>query len=437
MTRVELRRGTAPVLVLALAVASGVLLWGRPDEWHARWMGLAFTFRNDLVELVPIALAAGAWHGGRGRRTGVGELWATTARPRWQTGSPAVLALVLAALTAAAGLLAVGAVLVAPGASWVGAGWIAVVATGLLALAGGVVLGVALGQAIGSTIGAPLVFLLSFLLLTFLNGNGTGRAALLSPGLEPPSFDALQLTGRAVAVQLVWFAALAAGALGLVAAATWRGRVLSTGLVVVGAAVQLLAGGTARLVPDARAAAPVCADGTPRVCVAAVHAAALPSVAGPGRRTLQRLGDRLGGRWELVEATDPGAAARTLQRSSRRIPFVISGFDLARDGSFEGAAGLPVQLAAGLGTNGYAAPGTGSTLAQTTAGALFTAWLLDRPVDAAGAGLTSEQDAAAAAEARRLLQRLRSLPPAAQTARMAAIRAAFLADRPDPLRPLR
>ncbi|BCJ58781.1 hypothetical protein Jiend_22030 [Micromonospora endophytica] len=85
---VELRRCAAlGAALIALLIGVGAL-YVAPGRWSSGWMALAMAMREYLLLLWPLALAAGAWQGRREHRAKVGELFATTARPRAQRMLP-------------------------------------------------------------------------------------------------------------------------------------------------------------------------------------------------------------------------------------------------------------------------------------------------------------------------------------------------------------
>lgn len=413
----ELRRSAAPLVALAGAVLFGLLLWIRRDEWENGWTGLALTLRNDLTVLVPLALAAGAWQGGRERRARTEELLTTTPRPAWRRVLSPAAAVLLGMLCAVAVPLAVAGALHGPG-QWLHQAWpAAVVWAGLLAAAAAVLLGVGLGRAVRSNLAAPLSLVVLFVVLLAFQAASYRKswALLLTPSIEPSGSDLDQVRTAATGGQVVWFAALLLAGVVLAVAGRWPARVLAAVPVVAGlaAAVPLLAadGGTAYAV-DPVAARPVCADGGPQVCVAAVHARVLPDATAAARQVLATLRRLPGAPTRAAE--DPSADDLDPTPADALAADVLALTPSDLTAPHAGADELAGRFADGLGVPMCRSDPPGGyerlILARTVTGA----WLLDRPrtaIDFRGA----EQ----------ALQRLRALPPAEQIRRVTAARAVF------------
>lgn len=411
---VELRRSVAPLAALAGAGLLAVLLWVRRDEWSAGWTGLALTLRNDLTVLVPLALAAGAWQGGRERRARTEELLTTTPRPSWWRVLTPAAAVVLGLLVAVAVPLAIAGALSGPGL-WLRQAWpVAVVGTGLLAVAAAVLLGVGLGRVVRSNLVAPLALVVLFLVLLAFQAASYRKSwgLLLTPSIEPSGSDLDQVRAAATGGQAVWFLAVLLAGVVLAGASRWRARVLAVVPVVAGlvAAVPLLAadGGAAYAV-DPVAARPVCAAGSPQVCVTAVHADVLPDATEAAREVLAAL-RRLPGAPTRAEEELPVDFRESAP--ARPDVLVLAPSDLTAPRS--GAGELADRFADGLGMPMCRSDPPGGYAQLIVARTVTGAWLLDRP-----------QTAVDAPDAGQALQRLRALPPAEQVQRVAAAREAF------------
>ncbi|MGL5851889.1 MAG: hypothetical protein ACRCZD_14010, partial [Phycicoccus sp.] len=126
------------------------------------------------------------------------------------------------------------------------------------------------------------------------SGRGS-NVSLLQPMLDTPWSATYTVPGTVSAVQALWFVALAGAAALAVCAARRSRRVLALLPVVVAATVvvpHLHASSVERqigYVVDPEAAAPVCAEGAPKVCVTRANAALLPQVTAPARAAIARL----------------------------------------------------------------------------------------------------------------------------------------------------
>jgi len=415
----ELRRSAAPVAAAAAAGLFTLLLWIRTDEKATGWTGLALTFRNDLTVLVPVALAAGAWQGGRERRARTEELVSSTPRPvRWRVLVPTA-AVLLGALAGVVVPLAVTAVLGGRG-RWLGQWWpLAVVVTGLLAVAAAVMLGVGLGRSVRSNLVAPLALVVLFLpLLSFYaTSYENSWPLLLTSVMEPSVSDLDQVRAGATGGQAVWLTGLLLAGAVLAVARRWQTRVLSAlpALAALAAAVPLLAaGGGAAFTADPVAGRPVCTGDDPQVCLSEVHRDRLPAVAAPARTVLVA----------LRRLPDPPTRALEVPQSyPATVPpqevLPLAELDVTADDTGDGLAD---RIAYGLGVPMCEVEPPGGYERDGVARAVAGAWLLGR------AGTTWTDPAAD-----RTLQRLRRLPESEQVRRFTAARDAFRSCDRDPL----
>lgn len=415
--RVELRRSTAPVAGAAAAALLVLLLGVRRDEWANGWTGLALTSRNDLTVLVPLALAAGCWQGGRERRARTEELVASTSRPVGQRVLTPAAAVAVAVCVALAGVLLAAAVLGGPG-SWLGQPWpLAVVAVGVLSAVAAVFVGVGLGRWLRSNLVAPLALIVLFVLVLAFTATYyvDSWSRLLAPALEGSGDDARQVRPAVSAGQVMWFTGLLLAGAVLAVAARWRTRVLAVLPALAGFALAvplLSAADGAAFADDPVAARLVCASGRPAVCVTAVHQAALLTVTDPARDVLARLQQLPDAPTRAVEQTGV-PADRAAGGPADVLPIQLP--QGRPDQEF-----LRQDLADGLGVRPcLASPGGPENAfdARMVAGA----WLLGTPV--VQAGRPAEQ----------ILARLRRLPEEEQRRRMTVLRAALRACDRDPL----
>ncbi|WP_433392249.1 hypothetical protein [Micromonospora sp. KLBMP9576] len=296
--RIELLRSAAPgVGLLLLAVEAAYLVMA--NTYSGRWTALASEHRLGLVLLVPLALAGGAWYGRRERRWRMDELLSTTPRPGAQRRLVAACALGVTALAAYLLAFAVGAVRVAPSATHLPPGLPQTVAVGAVALVAAAWLGLALGRALPHPVVAPAAAVVAAGAIVatrmFVTGGVDDRlpgAALLDPILDGTD-DFSVILGRVHAGQALWLVGLTLTAAGLLVVGRPRQVAFAVvpALVAGALAVPLLPAGGSRAAYtlDHGAAALVCADGEPRVCVTRVHAATLPEVVGPARASLAAL----------------------------------------------------------------------------------------------------------------------------------------------------
>lgn len=279
VVRTELRRGSAPVMVLVVGGVGTALLFTDPGEWAGRWYSLAAEWRSFVPAMGPLAAAIGAWQGGRATRRRTTELTASTARTPELRGG---LGWIVAAAAAGVGALApwvLGAVAVAPVATYGGSWWWTVVGgvVGVMAFA---LVGAVFGSRRWSVLDPPLVGLVAVLLTMFtglgwsetgtwvLSGFGPGVVSLLGP--------ASYVTAGTTAAQVAWFGG--AAALVLVLATSKRRRALvAAAAVALGGAVGLVTQSDPLKVDD-DALTLVCEGSAPELCVAQEKAFLLDGV---------------------------------------------------------------------------------------------------------------------------------------------------------------
>jgi hypothetical protein len=384
--RTEMRRSSALVAALAVLLVYGLAMVNR-DTWSTGWTDLSTSLRSFLILLIPVAVAAGAWQGGRERRGRTEELMATVSRSSWQRTLSPIAAVTIAVVAALALAVVLTGAWTGPGA-WRQQMWPVVSgAVGLLAVAAAVTVGAGIGRITRSNLAAPLLLCLSAIGLVVLYGRGMGRwASLYNPAMQPPQdvaglMDEFQQVRSVISVgQSIWLVGLLLTGVLLVAATTARARLIAALPAVAGAllAVPLFVapgaydgGGPGSPVaygPDIKALTSYCAPGVPLVCGAAVHEQRLRQAAGPAREVLAAL-QRL-----------PGAPTRAVEESQYLDKPVPDDVLLLSTAGV--AAGLDDRLrtaaASGLGIRSSCAGADVQTLLEIAeAEALSGAWLLN------------------------------------------------------------
>lgn len=304
--RIELRRSAAVPIGLLLLLAGTGLLLSYPQWFTGRWMALAVTTRSTLMVIWPLALAGGAWLGRREARSRVGELFASTARPRWQRTLPTAGALALTGVAAYALMFAIGAAWVVPASGFFPAATLGVAGVGALSMVAAAWLGMAAGRAVPRLVTAPVLAVVGFGVAGMLPDLISTRnlepmsapaAVLLTPVYANSIDDFLTVVDRVSLVQAGWLAALAATGLLLASAARRRTMAVAVLPVVLGGAVAvpLLPDGgfEAAAEVDPVAVELVCDEAGAPVCVRRVHAGLLPDLTDPVRQTLAMLDERL------------------------------------------------------------------------------------------------------------------------------------------------
>lgn len=444
--RIELRRGPALVIaLLSVAVGTALLLSFR-EGFAGRWLQLAANVRTLLAVLWPLALAGGAWLGRREGRSGVGELLASTVRPRWQRVLPTAGALVGTLVAAYLLVFLIGAAWVVPTAGYFPIDTLAVTAVGALSLVAAGCLGMAAGRAVPRVVTAPVLAVVGFAVAGLLPdwmmssasaaGGTVPRAVLLSPVFAGGLDDFQTLRASVHPVQAWWLAALAATGLLLLGAVRRRAVALAVLPAALGAAVAvpaLPAGGypgAARVDPDAVAL--VCDDDGAPVCVTRVHAGLLPDVVGPARQALARMAEKLpNAPVRAVESQQPAFWAHTdAAGEAAPHPADTLVFDTPPIGSTGRADLADGSFLPGLFEAAWwqECPESFALSDVYLAQAVAAAWLADRPFTARTWWSPQER-----ARAERAYQTLVALPQAEQRRLMAAARDAAMTCRADDL----
>lgn len=288
--RTELLRSAAPAAAVATLVLGALMMYSEAGSWAGRWMPFAAAVRFSTLILASIAVAFGAWQGGRERRRRIGEQLASTPRPRWQ---PLVVAWAGVTLGCWLGLLVVvaaGAALVAPVATYAGGGWWWLLAVTPVALAAMTAAGIALGRAAPFWVVAPVAMIVVYGLQVYAHDTvGLRGAQWLAPIIAVHDAGGQTLGGRIHLEQALWFGGLAATVLVLAAARRKWLAVLPAAVAAAGAA-PLLNGGPPYLEweRDPVATELVCTEDGPQVCLTKDEAFLLDDVTPVARDALAR-----------------------------------------------------------------------------------------------------------------------------------------------------
>ncbi|MDT7701970.1 MAG: hypothetical protein QOJ30_4295 [Pseudonocardiales bacterium] len=307
--RTELRRSTAPWLGVVFVLLSLALLFGLTGPWvHGsapwteQWTGLALWQRNLLSFTWPVVLGLSTWQGTRQSRSTMDELLATTPRPAWCRVGVLAGAMAIAVTVAALVLFTIGAVQVAGSATYFTFDWLPTLAVGILAMIAAVALGMAIGHLLPYVATPPMVAVAGEALLILLlsvpsdadatTGSLPTRVTLLSPVLDGPDTAFTTVSPPVHLGQALFFLGLAATGFALLTVRGLRARIAAGLPAVLGLVLALivLPGQQADAYPDdVAAAAPVCDESGPQVCVTAAHQGLLPAFTGPGRQALADL----------------------------------------------------------------------------------------------------------------------------------------------------
>ncbi|OJF14413.1 hypothetical protein [Couchioplanes caeruleus] len=312
MTRafgIQLRRSAAPFCLLLLLVLGLTSLFASPGVWIEGWLFLGTGQRTYLVFLWPLALALGAWQMRQEHRAGVDELFAGTAKPRWQRVTVTAAALAVAVTVAYALTFAVAAGWMAGSATHLPGAVPAMVAVGALSMVAAVCAGMGVGRLLPHLVTAPALAVVGFALqlsLPVIFRDSDWLANLLSPFMTRPWDAYFTLPARFNLGQAVWLTGLAGSGLLLLGAATRLSRTAAVLPVVLGLGVAValaprVDNHSTPWVRDLVAAELVCTDDAPRVCVTRVHTELLPEVAPLAREALSKVKDLPGAPHTAVE----------------------------------------------------------------------------------------------------------------------------------------
>ncbi|MCG0069535.1 hypothetical protein L0F81_40850 [Streptomyces tricolor] len=302
--RAEALRGFAPWAGAAVLLTFGGMLAGTADRWQGGWAETATEAHTALLIALPLAAAAGCWQGGRERRRGTEELWATTVRP--PLARLLVPALPVALWVAAGYLVAVAAALLATWPYVQGdRPHLALVPGDTAVMAAGTLAGHVVGRVVPTRLAAPLLAMAGYLGLGFLEMGGPAGARPLNPADPVP-------VGELPVWWQPWAMAVWTGGLACAAALAYAARRRVTALLPLAAALSagalLAQAGDGLWHTDPLARRQVCdTSTTPAVCVNARYAGMLPQVG----EALSGVTDKLEGVRNLpVRWADHGGAPR-------------------------------------------------------------------------------------------------------------------------------
>ncbi|MDH6623451.1 hypothetical protein M2271_001238 [Streptomyces sp. LBL] len=306
--RAEVVRGFGPWAGAAVLVTVAVALGASARQWQGGWAETREHLHTVAGMLgVPLALAAGCWHGGRERRRRTGELMATAAR--------APLARLLASGLPLMLWVIVGyavAVLLAWLATWYCATgdspYVIAPLTDAAVLASAVLAGQVVGRLVAWRLAAPLLALGGYVGIGMLAyGSGTNSYAPLSPGVDGMP-DSVPVWWQPLAMA-AWAGGLAGAAVLAYAARRRAVALLPLAAAVAAGTLLVQTGEDALWRTGPLARRQVCdTSTTPQICVNARYEGLLPQV----RKALSGLTGRLEGVQNLpVRFEDrPGAPAR-------------------------------------------------------------------------------------------------------------------------------
>jgi hypothetical protein len=370
----------------------------------------------------------------------------STGRPRWQRFTPPAAALAIAVTAVPLTILGAGASVLGATGSFLDLGGVIAPVLNVLILIGSALLGFAAGRAWPVPMLPPamaVLFLVAQLFLLAIADHS--RLHSLAPNLTLPAFPWETFTTATLLGRLVLGAGVILGGLLLALGASWPSRVAGVAALLAGLTLSVYImppGHTNQLRVDAAAQRLVCADGTPQVCVTAVHEYELAVVTPAARAALTLLAKLPGAptraiewRADAVSTSDPeqylGATPKAepgtvLFRIDRRSPSTSLGdmFDWGPTPS----ASLTAHMVNGAGTtmNGCR---RGDPVALGAAGA----WLMGvdvLPLDDRDF-LYSEADRA---EITATVRTLRAVGEREQLRRVTALRDAANSCRTDNLR---
>ncbi|RFC74272.1 hypothetical protein [Streptomyces sp. AcE210] len=274
--RAELLRGFAPWSGLAALLSVGGLMVSKAAQWQGSWPETMSNLHLTAAVLaVPLALAAGAWQGGRERRTRMGELRASM--PRGPLAQFLVCALPVALwVTAGYALAAAGSLLASLPYTSAGHPLPLVLLGDALTVGACALLGHVAGRTVPWRLAAPVLALGGYVLV----------------GLALTADSAVRFVGPAGGFPLgssrvpVWWQplvfALWGSGLALTAVLAHAARRRATALVPLAAALAaagvLVQSGDSMWQRDPLIQRQVCDDSAPRVCVSAAYPGMLPEV---------------------------------------------------------------------------------------------------------------------------------------------------------------
>jgi hypothetical protein len=274
--RAELLRGFAPWSGLAALLSVGGLMASKAAQWQGSWPETMSNLHLAAAALaVPLALAAGAWQGGRERRTRMGELRASM--PRGPLAQFLVCALPVALwVMGGYALAAAGSLLASLPYTSAGRPLPLVLLGDVLMVGACALLGHVAGRIVPWRLAAPVLALGGYVLFGItVTSHSPLRYVGPAGGLRFSS-DAVPVWWQPLVFAL-WACALAAAVV-LAHAARRRATALVPLAAALAAATVLVQSGDTMWQRDPLTQRQVCDDSAPRVCVSAAYPGMLPKV---------------------------------------------------------------------------------------------------------------------------------------------------------------
>ncbi|WSQ09268.1 hypothetical protein OG604_16630 [Streptomyces sp. NBC_01231] len=275
--RAEVVRGFGPWAGAAVLLTVAVALGAAADQWQGGWAETRERLHTTAGLLgVPLALAAGCWHGGRERRRRTEDLLAASARgplARLLTSGLPLVLWVVAGYTAAAVLALLATWYRTTGDS----PYLVAFLTDVVVLASAVVAGQVAGRLVAWRLAAPLSALAGYVVIGMLTyGSDNNSYAPLSPVVDGPT-NSVPVWWQPIAMA-AWAGGIAGTAV-LAYAARRRAFALLPLAAAIGAGALLVQTGDGLWHTSPVARRQVCGtSSTPQVCVNARFEKLLPQV---------------------------------------------------------------------------------------------------------------------------------------------------------------
>lgn len=274
--RAELLRGFAPWSGLAALLSVGGLTATKAAQWQGSWPETMSNLHLTAAALaVPLALAAGAWQGGRERRTRMGELRASM--PRGPLAQFMVCALPVALWVMGGYALAVvGSLLASLPYTSAGHPLPLVLLGDALTVGACALLGHVAGRTVPWRLAAPVLALGGYVLFGLASTADSAVRFVGPAGGFPLGSTTVPVWWQPLVFAL-WGSALALTAV-LAHAARRRATALVPLAAALAAATVLVQSGESMWQRNPLTQRQVCDDSTPRVCVSAAYPGMLPKV---------------------------------------------------------------------------------------------------------------------------------------------------------------
>jgi hypothetical protein len=439
---IELRGSNAQSTALLLLLIGALILAASYGDWHGQLLPFGYFHSTSVFVLMPLSLAMGAWLGRRENATHALELMSSTGRPPWQQSLPVLAALALAVAVAHLVLFGIGLAVIAGTGGYLTTAALPILAVDLVILVGAACLGVAAGRSWPSRMLPPLLAAAVLVVQVGVQAsNGRDRLQYLSlMHTYPPRMPWDTFTSTVLLSRLSLGVGLLVSGLLLVSARSWAMRAAAVAAALAGVAGLLLIpapGPAGTWTVHTAAQRLVCAEGTPQVCVSAVHASSLDDVTVRARRGLAALAALPEAPTRVEEqrlsslGNEPFDAQYAAKPERTDTVYIV----LKDDADAILVPDVTESVVLGGGTN-YVGCGAPDFVAKGIAGA----WLLGTDslaVGDVGGGVSSFSGPGSSAtpsvedRVREGVARLRRLPEAEQLARVTALREAALRCEPD------